>query len=310
MASLPNLARTIAVAGVCAAVSSCALPPEQAWRKIKSDGLISYIGYELKTPRAGESKETPKPRITPTVPSTKLTAGEAPVLVLNQTTPGNTAVTTPTKPQNQSLQTLTAHSVPSLPGYVRSPYTNPPRLVDVQGAVPGSTMICPYTRRPFIVPSNAGNGNSQLATNKPAPAKPESAPLNKPSTSASSSTASNNTKPTTPPSTPSGNTKPSAPDKPAANTASNTTPPTTPNLAPKPVQEIPYGEAIIGRPGFVNSPYAAKHQLVDVTGLPVGMEVKCPYTGKLFRVPSQDVATSKPAEKPPLSSPEQPAQKQ
>lgn len=310
MASLQNLARTIAAAGVCAAVSSCALPPEQAWRKIKTDGLISYIGYEWKTPRGSESTVTPKPRVTPTAPSTKPTTGETPVLVLNQTTPGSTAVTTPAKPQNQSLQTLTAHSVPSLPGYVRSPYTNPPRLVDVQGAVPGSTMICPYTRRPFIVPSNAGgSSNSQLATNKPAPVKTESAPLNKPSTSASSSTVSNNTKPTTPPSTPSGNNKPSTPDKPAANTASNTTS-TTPNLAPKPVQEIPYGDAIAGRPGFVNSPYAAKHQLVDVTGLPVGMEVKCPYTGKLFRVPSQDVATSKPAEKPPLSSPEQPAQKQ
>ena len=39
---------------------------------------------------------------------------------------------------------------------------------------------------------------------------------------------------------------------------------------------------------MVNSPYAARHQLVDVTGLPVGMEVKCPFTGKLFRVPPQD----------------------
>jgi hypothetical protein len=52
-------------------------------------------------------------------------------------------------------------------------------------------------------------------------------------------------------------------------------------------QEIPQGIPIVGRPGFVNSPFAAKHQLVDVTGLPVGMEVKCPYTGKLFRVPPQ-----------------------
>jgi len=57
---------------------------------------------------------------------------------------------------------------------------------------------------------------------------------------------------------------------------------------PAPAQaELPFGVAIPGRPGFVNSPYAAKHQLVDVTGLPTGMEVKCPYTGKLFRVPPQ-----------------------
>ncbi len=57
-------------------------------------------------------------------------------------------------------------------------------------------------------------------------------------------------------------------------------------------QDIPFGNPITGRPGFVNSPYAAKHQLVDVTGLPTGMEVKCPYTGKLFKVPPQDTAQS------------------
>jgi hypothetical protein len=63
----------------------------------------------------------------------------------------------------------------------------------------------------------------------------------------------------------------------------------TPPEAPKPAvpAELPQGIAIPGRPGFVNSPFAAKHQLVDVTGLPTGMEVKCPYTGKLFRVPPQ-----------------------
>lgn len=54
-----------------------------------------------------------------------------------------------------------------------------------------------------------------------------------------------------------------------------------------PISDLPYGTPIAGRPGFINSPYAAKHQLVDVTGLPTGMEIKCPYTGKLFRVPPQ-----------------------
>ncbi|MGD9747141.1 MAG: hypothetical protein AB7V57_12390, partial [Verrucomicrobiales bacterium] len=59
--------------------------------------------------------------------------------------------------------------------------------------------------------------------------------------------------------------------------------------APQSLKEsdLPYGTAVPGRPGFVNSPFAAKHQLVDVTGLPAGMEVKCPYSGKLFRIPPQ-----------------------
>mgnify|MGYP003675667872 CR=1 FL=1 len=72
------------------------------------------------------------------------------------------------------------------------------------------------------------------------------------------------------------------------------TPTSSPSSTPKLEQapSLPFGKSISGRPGFVNSPYAASHQLVDVTGLPVGMEVKCPYTGKLFKVPPQATAQS------------------
>ena len=150
----------------------------------------------------------------------------------------------------------TATAVDTLPGYVRSPFTSPPRLVDVRGMSAGSKVVCPYTQRPFLVPAAPAPAKTQVAANTPAPstpsvpATPKIAPQQKPTT-------------------------PTAPS----------TPPAQPKM--EVASDLPYGGTIAGRPGFVNSPYAAKYQLVDVTGLPVGMEVKCPYTGKLFRVPAQ-----------------------
>ncbi len=51
------------------------------------------------------------------------------------------------------------------------------------------------------------------------------------------------------------------------------------------VKELPAGSKVIGRPGFVYSPYTSDKSLVDVVGIPSGTKVKCPYTNKVFRVP-------------------------
>lgn len=68
---------------------------------------------------------------------------------------------------------------------------------------------------------------------------------------------------------------------------------TTPESSHKPANaDLPYGTAVPGRPNMVNSPYAGKTQLVDVSGMGPGQTVKCPYTGKLFKVPAAQQATN------------------
>jgi hypothetical protein len=60
-----------------------------------------------------------------------------------------------------------------------------------------------------------------------------------------------------------------------------------PEMVPGSVaEEVPFGLLVEGRPGFVRSPYAQSHHIVDVTGLKVGASVKCPFSGKFFRVPA------------------------
>lgn len=63
----------------------------------------------------------------------------------------------------------------------------------------------------------------------------------------------------------------------------------TPAAAP----DLPYGSSVAGRPNMVNSPYAGKTQLVDVSGMAAGQTVKCPYSGKLFKVPASQQAANK-----------------
>lgn len=261
-------------------LASCSMPADQAWRQIRQDGLIPYL---MQNP--AESAQD--------VGALASTSKPTPVQATNTvTTPSSSSsvISVPPPSQLASQSLPTAQSVPGLEGYVRSPFTNPPRLVDVRGMAVGSKVVCPYTRRPFLVPQGAQSTQAVASTTPSAP-QPQAQPtLPKPQPEQPKPQA-----PVTPP--------PTVPTKVAANTAPAPTPPpapqvkptpaptapapSTPPPAPKPAvaNELPFGSPIPGRPGFVNSPYAAKHQLVDVTGLPTGMEVKCPYTGKLFRVP-------------------------
>lgn len=84
----------------------------------------------------------------------------------------------------------------------------------------------------------------------------------------------------TPPPTTTGST--TAPP-PVTVTPPNSTPPapTTP-AAPA---EIPYATRIAGKPGFVKSPFDPNGQAIDVRDFQSGQKARCPYTGKVFRVP-------------------------
>lgn len=81
---------------------------------------------------------------------------------------------------------------------------------------------------------------------------------------------------------------------PPVTTEQPTTPPppsnagaaTPPLVPPAPAAaELPYGVPVPGKKGFVYSPYDKSAGFVDVRDIGPGTKVRCPYTGKIFRVP-------------------------
>lgn len=56
-------------------------------------------------------------------------------------------------------------------------------------------------------------------------------------------------------------------------------------VAPVIPVEIPVATRIPGKPGFVKSPFDTNGQPIDVRDFQSGQKAKCPYTGKVFRVP-------------------------
>lgn len=297
-------------------LSSCALPPREAWNKIQLEGLLAYLRHPS-TPARYPSAIADYEQVSPPPPSPNLESfiPTAPpvqeVAVRTYTRPLVTTqaprtsdnieqpTITPSKPtavvkSSNSDKLLVAQSVPSLPGFVRSPYTSPPRLVDVKGAKAGATMICPYTQRPFLIPDDYTNAviTPGLVINHQPTIKPSVTPVPALEKHDPVVVTKKEIPATSSPAASIFNSAPVAPSNPPPVITSTTQPKVTPQTKPE-VSEIPFGFNISGRPGFVHSPYAAKNQLVDVTGLPPGMEVKCPYTGKIFRVPGRDFTDPK-----------------
>jgi len=196
-------------------------------------------------------------------------------------------------------QIKTAISVPHLTLYVRSPYTSPAQLVKIENVSADGTMICPYTKRPFYVPGYARkkravpDQETALVSNEIKPRMKRDA-ASKPEKDEGEVTILHQSRAddvntlrkrqvvdeTSAPALPS-MLEPRLDDATSASSVVETS-------AASVDSKLPYGIRVAGQKDFVRSPFAAAHQLVDVAGMPVGSEVKCPYSGKLFRVPAPE----------------------
>ena len=155
----------------------------------------------------------------------------------------------------------------------------------------GLSKLNPFKKaqaKPVEPPPPAANPKTTAAKpTKPAPAKKKKAPVSTNKKSGAGATAAAATAAAAPAgndpkNTAEGADAPSIPETPAA--AEGTTPPTV-DATPAAPAEIPFGTPVMGRKGLVRSPFAEDQGMVDVTDLPAGAKVKCPFTGKVFRVP-------------------------
>jgi hypothetical protein len=241
-------ARTAVVAGVGLWGVSCSLPPREVWQRVKEDGVLKAF-YVPKRSGVGEDR-------------TRRLAGAD--LSVEPAAAGRAAGAPVAEPAG-------------VPGYVYSPRTATRKLVNVKDFAAGETVLCPYTMEPFVVPGGgvsrrAEDGMAQTSTFGPAPLRAGSATVSPP---------------------PEASVEPSVAETLVAeNPAVEELTPASPSLAEagtpliEPVTTAPMGMWVEEKPGHVYSPFAARHQLVDVTGIAPGTEVHCPFSGRIFRVPA------------------------
>src|SRR5262245_47672342 len=104
------------------ALASCAVPPRDAWNQIQSRGLITYyMNRGSGAPLTSASSQQ-------MVAARNSSSYSAPM----SSAPVRQRVDTP-PPSQLSSDLPVARAVADLPGYVRTPYTTPGRLVDVRG---------------------------------------------------------------------------------------------------------------------------------------------------------------------------------
>ncbi len=232
-----------------------------------SEVLCPYTMRPFRTPMAEESR-----REHPMVVNTILPLRAAPSRIV---APRSTS-----KVEDKSTRTIDAGDTGGNPGLVisdvpygkrvpdkknlvYSPFAKKSQVVNVEGLAAGTKVRCPYTGKLFLVPPAAG---TEIASKKPQKPKPEPKKVDK--------------KPEGPAREP----KPAAEKKETAPTK-----PATPEAARKkeisPVPSAPTAKWAKGKPGYVVSPYG--NFLVEVKGKPAGAVERCPFSGKLFRVPSQ-----------------------
>lgn len=240
-------------------LASCSLPPEAAWHVVKTDGLIPLIAMEMGTrpyPPNLAAYNHPKPEHNDYLATP---ADRVPQRIPEPAPPAMVRVDPPKPiPQRPDSPVVNHHDEEVAAGMETRPRPPRPNLITKKHSDASSSEVA--QKEPEHAPA-------VIATPRP---RPESQP--EPEKKPTPSVASN-----------------AAPSQPAP--ARQISPAAQP---PAKTQEegLPYGIAIPGRPGLVNSPYAAKNQFVDVAGLKPGQEVKCPYSGKLFRVPVGAQASS------------------